>query len=94
MTDGQSDAIEHNIVCGRYICFRHHQHIVTAKRELKGKYKQFCMCHECRHFHPDDRPRNCHIANQLFPIMVRTGVTIVIWECPEFEPRDIAADTP
>jgi len=65
--------------------YEHHGQIVKVRKDLKGKHRQHCLCHQCSHFHPAKREFNCKIANDNFALCVKYGVTTPVWECPHYE---------
>ena len=71
----------------RFRVYVHHGILVWVNKELKGKHKEYCLCYSCKHFMPEDREKNCAIANLLYAVDVATGLVTPVWECPEFEER-------
>ena len=57
---------------------------VWVRKDLKGKHREHCLCHSCEDFHPEDREKNCPIANLNFSVCVAFGVVLPVWECPSF----------
>jgi hypothetical protein len=75
------------------IHYEHHGRTVAVKSHLKGKHREHCLCGECSKFKPDDREKNCPIANAFFSLCALTGVVSPIWECSEFRTKkDILGD--
>ena len=60
----------------------------------QGKHRDNCLCwQDCKHFFPDDREKNCDIANGLFEMDVSCGLVTPVWECPKYEgPQAINVD--
>ena len=60
---------------------------VWVRSDLKGKHREYCLCHNCKKFHPNPEGRedNCPIANEIYDICIDLGMTIPVWECPDFE---------
>ena len=67
-----------------YIQYNHHGEIVTVREDLKGKHREHCLCWKCGKFFPEDREKNCPIANLLFAVDVQCGITSPVWECKKF----------
>lgn len=65
----------------RYV---HHGREVAVDSELKGKHRSHCLCFICANFNPQDREKNCPIANQIFATCVDHGVVTPVYECPKF----------
>lgn len=66
--------------------YEHHGKVVSVDASLKGKHREHCLCFKCHNFDPENREKNCPIANALYSICVLTGVTTPVYECPEFVP--------
>jgi len=75
--------IEYRSICN-VIKYNHHGADVLVKRELKGKHAEFCLCYQCKKFHPGDA-NNCPIANAVYQNCVKYNVVTPMWECPEFD---------
>jgi len=71
--------------------YRHHQEFMWVEKSLKGKHANHCLCWSCANFIPDDREKNCPIANVLFAIDCAMNVVTPVWECAEFV-EDIEAE--
>lgn len=67
------------------IKYEHYGAIVSVREELKGRHRDHCLCHICRHLNIDDREKNCPIANKLYAICCECNVVTPVWECPRFE---------
>ena len=66
------------------IFYEHHGIRVAVREDLKGKHRDHCLCFSCRAFHPEDRGKNCSIANLNFAMCVAFGLATPVWECPRF----------
>ena len=67
----------------RIMQYRHHGVLVKVDRELKGKHREHCLCfRQCQRFHPEDREKNCKIANVLFEVDRAFGIVTPVYECP------------
>ena len=71
----------------KYEKYMHHGRIVWGESLLKGKHRDYCMCWDCKKFNPDDREKNCKIANLLFAVDCATGITTPVFECEKFEEK-------
>ena len=70
-----------------FIKYDHHGKDVYVQSNLKGLHKQHCLCYSCEKFYPNTQ-QNCIIAQSVFEINVKYGITSPVWECPEFEKRE------
>jgi len=64
--------------------YDHHGTVVRVREDLKGKHREFCLCHLCAEFKPG-APDNCEIAQATFKNCVKFGTTTPMWECPRFK---------
>jgi len=63
----------------------HHAVEVSVFKELKGKHREHCLCWaHCVFFIPGT-DANCPLAQELFELDVRTGMTTPVFECPKYE---------
>jgi len=62
---------------------------VWVRSDLKGKHREHCLCFDCKRFVPNPKGReaNCPKANEIYDFCVRKGMTIPVWECPDFEKK-------
>jgi len=67
-----------------YERYEHHGNIVWVRRDLKGKHREYCLCHSCGRFKPDTE-ENCVTANLIFAICKECDVVLPVWECPFFK---------
>ena len=77
---------------GVFTKYLHHGKTVWVRSDLVGKHRTACLCHSCKKFFPDDRARNCSIANDIFANCVKYNLVRPVWECPYFEERDGASE--
>jgi hypothetical protein len=68
----------------KHIAYKHHGNPVWVRVDLKGRHREFCLCHSCKLFKPDT-PQNCEIAASLFSHCIRHQITTPVWECPKFQ---------
>jgi hypothetical protein len=68
----------------KYVRYNHHGCQVWVRKDLKGRHREHCLCFSCALFCPEDRNRNCPVANKLFEACVVHNVVTPVWECPEF----------
>ena len=68
-----------------YVEYEHHGAEVTVKEELKGKHREHCLCYDCEKFTPEDRARNCPIANAVYRNCVEFDIVTPVWECKYFK---------
>lgn len=64
----------------------HHGNAVHVRSDLKGKHREHCLCFSCSHFHPEDRAKNCGIADRVYMLCVDEHLVLPVWECPMFSP--------
>ena len=68
----------------KIIKYKHHGVRVSVDEWLKGKHREHCLCYRCSFFIPEDRDKNCNIANLLYEFDVVHGCTTPVWECKKF----------
>ena len=66
------------------IKYEHHGKEVWVSSNLKGHHKKCCLCWSCDNFIPNDREKNCKIANLLFSACQAFNIVTPVWECPEW----------
>lgn len=65
--------------------YKHHGELVSVQDHLKGKHREHCLCFQnCKYFIPEDRGKNCDIANNLFQFDITNNVTTPVWECKKY----------
>lgn len=70
---------------GKIIKYEHHGVEVFVDEDLKGKHRGHSLCWKgCKRFHPEDREKNCCIANLIYALDVALGLTTPVWECSKF----------
>jgi len=76
----------------KYMRYWHHNENVPVwvQKDMKGRHREFCLCHKCEHFKPPIRIVNCEIANKLFAMCVEFDVVTPVWECPFFRCKNIS----
>ncbi len=62
----------------------HHATKVWVRSKLKGKHREYCLCFACERLHPGEN-NNCEIAQKLYDLCVRCGLTTPVFECPHFK---------
>lgn len=67
---------------GRYI---HHGSMVWVREDLKGKHRDYCLCHSCKKFKPIDQEHHCKTADLLYRLCILADLVTPVWECPQFE---------
>ena len=72
----------------KYEQYEHHGRDMWVRSDLKGKHREYCMCHSCKRFKPENREDNCPIANVLYRLCVLLNLTTPVWECERFERKD------
>ena len=72
-----------------YKKYKHHPQCpeVWVDEDLKGKHRDLCLCYRCNKFQPEDRLKNCRIANAVFDNCVGFCIVTPVMECPDFERR-------
>jgi hypothetical protein len=67
------------------IQYEHHGVIVKVLDSMKGKHREFCLCHcACKYFKPGSS-ENCEIAQAVFENCIKFGIVTPMWECPKYE---------
>lgn len=69
--------------------YNHNSKEVWVNSHLRGMHKQYCLCNHCAKFKPDSND-NCEIAEQVFTIDKQFGIATPVWECPEFNNKNIS----
>ena len=64
--------------------YEHHGSNVAVRDDLKGRHREFCLCHKCDKFKPNTKD-NCNIAQATYEHDVKYDITTPMWECPEFK---------
>lgn len=67
------------------IKYVHHQQEVYVYEQNKGKHREHCLCWDCKKFTPQNRGTNCRIANIIYNLNIKLGITTPVWECAYFE---------
>lgn len=70
---------------GNVIRYEHYGAVVAVDEDLQGKHREMCLCSRCGWFNPEDRDKNCVIANEIFAYCVAHNTVTPVFECPEFE---------
>ena len=65
----------------------HHDWSVWVREDLKGRHRDYCLCHRCAKLRLDSREHNCPIANLLYAVCCAHGLTTPVFECPLFIER-------
>jgi len=76
---------------GKYELYEHHGVTVAVDTGLKGGHRLYCLCSHCLEFTPEDRKKNCVIANALYRLCCEHNVVAPIWECPCFKTDSVTA---
>ena len=69
----------------KFVQYEHHGELVWVIAELKGKHRENCLCYKCSKFFPEDREKNCKIANDTYENCVKNSLTTPVYECKEFD---------
>lgn len=69
----------------RVIQYVHHGKLVSVIAKYVGFHREVCLCHTCWKFYPEDRTRNCPIANRLYALNVEFNLVTPVMECPVYE---------
>ena len=67
--------------------YDHHGRTVKVRTDLKGKHRDFCLCHRCAKLDITSREKNCPIANELYALCCKHGLTTPVFECPGHEEK-------
>ncbi len=65
----------------RYV--HHGDRLVWVRNDLRGRHRDFCLCSDCRRFHPGSTG-NCPIAAMLYQLCINHDLVTPVWECPRF----------
>jgi hypothetical protein len=72
--------------------YLHHKNYVYVREDLKGRHRGHCLCWRCGSFFPDDREKNCKIANMVFALDRALKLVTPVWECPDFREKEERKD--
>lgn len=61
--------------------YEHHGVEMAVREDMKGRHREHCLCFSCAKFHPEDRERNCRVANLLYAVCQAMGIVTPVWEC-------------
>ena len=71
----------------QYEKYDHHNNLVFVRSDLKGKHREYCLCHSCKKLDMVDRKNNCKIAHELYKNCKKFKLVTPVWECPVFEAK-------
>jgi len=60
--------------------YEHHGAIVSVRKSLKGRYRDFCLCNICKKFKPG-KIDNCKKAQRLYELCVDEDMVTPVFEC-------------
>ena len=66
---------------GQYERYLHHGKMVWVRTDLRGKHREFSLCHKCA------LEGNCPIIALVIKLCELVGVTLPVWECVSFQPK-------
>lgn len=66
-----------------YVRYEHHGHEVSVREDLKGLHREYCLCWHCQRLSFDEET-NCPVAQEVYRLCCQHGLTLVMWECPQF----------
>lgn len=69
--------------------YEHHGKLVWVRADKKGQHRKYCLCWQCQNFIPNSDGmgifwENCPIAQELYELCVKHGLTTPVFECPRF----------
>ena len=73
---------------GRIIQYEHHKTLTSVDENLKGRHREHCLCFRCKKFNPEDRGKNCHIANSIYQTCKIFMIVTPVWECTIFQEEE------
>lgn len=65
--------------------YEHHGLMMSVRNNLRGLHREHCLCWICDRFVPENRKKNCIIANKLFDFDIGHNVVTPVWECAMFK---------
>lgn len=77
-----------NVLASRIVKYVHHGREVSVRECLKGRHRDHCLCHQCKHLNIEEREKNCPAANRLYQFCVEENKVTPVFECADFEERD------
>lgn len=63
---------------------RHHGNMVWTWADKVGINRSICLCYKCGSFKPNEREKNCPIAEAVYKNCLVHGITSPVTECPAF----------
>jgi len=70
----------------KFVRYKHHGEVVAVRKFIKGKHREFCLCHVCEKFFPNQQ-KNCLKAQTLYKIDLKYHLVTPVFECPVFLPQ-------
>ena len=73
----------------KYELYEHHGTEVTVREDLKGRHREFCLCHSCNiaNLYDEQKGKKCPIANKVFALCKSHHLVLPVWECQMFEEK-------
>ena len=71
-----------------FIQYEHHFRKVWVRDDLKGKHREHCLCYRCKRFTEDPVGDPCLVAEELYDLCVKYGLTTPVYECPFFKLKE------
>lgn len=68
--------------------YDHHGKEVSVQEHLKGKHREHNLCMSCKKFTPQNREKNCEIANAVYKNCVDFHIVSPVWECTRYETEE------
>ena len=68
--------------------YNHHGAPTAVQTHLKGRHREHCLCYSCDRLCLSNWEENCFKANILYRICVALKLTIPVWECEDWQPRE------
>lgn len=69
--------------------YEHNGCKVKVRDDLKGLYRQHCLCHtNCANFHPEEPEKNCYIAQAVYENAVQFDIITPVMECPAYQAKE------
>lgn len=71
----------------KVVSYLHHDKIMAVREDLMGKHRDYCLCHRCELFKPEEEDNHCSIAGVLYWVCVKFNLVTPVWECAEYKEK-------
>jgi len=70
----------------KIVVYEHHGRMMNVVKDRIGMHRELCLCYQdCSFFNPEDRDKNCPIAQKLYELCVQHGLATPVVECETYK---------